>query len=35
MKLLEKGKKTEKDFGLTDVDVENIFDIIAEEHPDL
>ena len=35
MKLLEKGKKNEKDFGLTDVDVESIFDIIAEEHPDL
>jgi hypothetical protein len=35
MKLLEKGKKNEKDFGLTDIDVESIFDIIAEEHPDL
>lgn len=35
MKLIEKGKENEKNFGLSDLDVENIFDIIAEEHPDL
>jgi hypothetical protein len=35
MKLAEEGKKSEKEFGLSDIDVDNIFDIIAEEHPDL
>lgn len=34
-RLMKDGKQNEKDFGLTDVDVENIFDLIAEEHPDL
>jgi hypothetical protein len=35
VKLIEKGKQNEKDFGLSTDDVENIFDLIAEEHPDL
>ena len=34
-KLVEKGKKNQKDFSLTNSDINDIFDIIAEEHPDL
>tara|TARA_Y100000114_G_scaffold156733_1_gene185011 strand:+ start:2011 stop:2352 length:342 start_codon:yes stop_codon:yes gene_type:complete len=34
-KLLKDGEKTKDVFALDDGDIENIFDIIAEEHPDL
>jgi len=33
--LLEKGKELEKDFALNPDDIENIFDILEKEHPDL
>jgi len=32
---LEKGKETTKQFGLNENEIEDIFDIIAEEFPDL
>ena len=34
-KLREKGKETMIDIGLSDEQVDNIFDMIAEEFPDL
>ena len=34
-KLRTKGQETVKDFGLTDGEIENIFDLIEEEHPEL
>ena len=34
-KLREAGKQNVKDFGFTDGEIENIFDLIEEEHPDL
>lgn len=34
-KLREEGMKKLSDFSLNDGEIENIFDIIAEEHPDL
>jgi len=34
-KLLEKGRELEKDFALDEDDIENIFDILEKEHPDL
>ena len=33
--LRDKGQATLKDFGLSDGEVENIFDLIEEEHPEL
>ena len=30
-----KGEETKKKFALSDNDIEDIFDLIAEEHPDL
>jgi len=33
--LLEKGREAEKDFALNKGDIENIFDILEKEHPDL
>ena len=33
--LITKGKKIYSDFGFNDGELENIFDLIAEEHPDL
>ena len=34
-KLLEKGRELENDFALDEDDIENIFDILEKEHPDL
>ena len=34
-KLIEKGKEVEKKFNLKEDERENIFDLIAREHPDL
>ena len=34
-KLRSKGNQTVKDFGFTDGEIENIFDLIEEEHPEL
>lgn len=34
-RLTEKGKEVMKDLNLTDKEVTDIFDIIAEEHPEL
>lgn len=34
-KLRKIGEQAVKDFGLTDGEIENIFDLIEEEHPDL
>jgi hypothetical protein len=34
-KLRSTGARTVKDFGFTDGEIENIFDLIEEEHPDL
>jgi hypothetical protein len=34
-RLIEKGREAEKMFSLNEEEVENIFDIIEEEHPDL
>ena len=34
-KLLEKGKELEQDFALNQDDIENIFDILEKEHPEL
>ena len=34
-KLKDKGKKMMKDLAFNDGEIENIFDIIAEEYPDL
>lgn len=34
-RLLQKGKTAVDEFGLDDIDVESIFDIIAKEHPEL
>ena len=31
----EKGKKNRKKFGLKDEEIENIFDLLEKEHPDL
>ena len=33
--LISKGKKLSKDFGFDDNELEDIFDLIAQEHPDL
>ena len=33
--LREESKETEKKFGLDNKDIENIFDIMEKEHPDL
>ena len=33
--LIAKGKEVERQFGLSNQDIENIFDIIEDEHPDL
>ena len=33
--LISKGKKMSNDLGFNDDEIENIFDLIAEEHPDL
>lgn len=35
IKLREKGKEATKELGLSDDQVENIFDLISEEFPDL
>jgi len=32
---IKKGKKTQYDLGIDDKQLDNIFDLIAEEHPDL
>jgi hypothetical protein len=34
-KLRQRGKQTISDFGLNDGEIENIFDILEEEFPDL
>ena len=34
-KLISNGKQLKLDFGFDDEEIENIFDLIAEEHPDL
>ena len=34
-KLINKGKDVERKFSLNENEKENIFDLIAEEHPDL
>ncbi len=34
-KLQQSGDQTAKDFGFTDGEIENIFDLIEEEHPEL
>ena len=34
-KLRDKGKQKMEDFGLNDGEIENIFDLIEEEHPEL
>jgi len=34
-KLRDKGKQMMEDFGLNDGEIENIFDLIEEEHPEL
>ena len=34
-KLRKKGSKAMKDLGLNDSEVENIFDLLAQEHPEL
>jgi len=34
-KLREEGQQKMRDFALNDGEVENIFDLIAEEHPEL
>lgn len=34
-KLIEKGKQSVKDLNFSDDEITNIFDIIAEEHPEL
>jgi len=34
-KLLEKGNELEQDFALNQNDIENIFDILEKEHPNL
>tara|TARA_B100000131_G_C18091095_1_gene602238 strand:- start:1425 stop:1751 length:327 start_codon:yes stop_codon:yes gene_type:complete len=34
-KLIKAGKKMQDDLGLSDEQVSSIFDLIAEEHPDL
>tara|TARA_R100000152_G_C6782149_1_gene218603 strand:+ start:1751 stop:2092 length:342 start_codon:yes stop_codon:yes gene_type:complete len=34
-RLLKKGEETKKVFGLNENDIEDMFDIIAQEHPDL
>jgi len=33
--LEEKGKETKRKFGLKDEEIENIFDLLEKEHPDL
>ena len=35
VRLLEHGEEVSSKFGLGDADVENIFDIIEKEHPEL
>ena len=34
-KLKDKGKQLMNDLAFNDNEIENIFDLIAEEHPDL
>ena len=34
-KLQQKGKTTLKDFALSEGEIENIFDLLEEEHPEL
>lgn len=34
-KMIDKGKQTIKDFSLSDDEVEDVFDLIAEEFPEL
>tara|TARA_R100000388_G_C7195948_1_gene135936 strand:- start:324 stop:665 length:342 start_codon:yes stop_codon:yes gene_type:complete len=34
-KLISQGRQLNFDFGFDDAEIENIFDLIAEEHPDL
>ena len=34
-KLKQKGKQLMEDLAFNDTEIENIFDLIAEEHPDL
>ena len=34
-KLRDEGKQRMKDFGLNDGEIENIFDLIEEEHPEI
>ena len=34
-KLLKEGKKTINDLGLNEGEIDNIFDLIEKEHPDL
>ena len=34
-KIEEKGKKSKNTFGLDQDDIENIFDMLEKEHPDL
>jgi len=34
-RLIKKGEETKKVFALNENDIESVFDLIAEEHPDL
>ena len=34
-RLVEKGRQTKSQFSLNEDEIENIFDLIEEEHPDL
>jgi len=34
-KLIDDGRETERKFALSDDEIEDIFDILAEEHPEL
>jgi len=34
-KLREEGQRVASQFGINDADIEDIFDVIAKEHPEL
>ena len=34
-KLIDDGREVERKFALSNDEIENIFDILAEEHPEL
>jgi hypothetical protein len=33
--MIKKGRQIEKEFGLDEDDIENIFDILEKEHPEI